>query len=273
MYVLTPKKAKRPLPAILALHGHGYGVKDAVGLWEDNTERWSPEGYHMDFAAELAKLGFLVIVPEISCFGERKSDYRHLKLWEPAPRTCHHIATFAMMLGGSVVGVRVWDGMRALDYLQTLKEADGSRIGAMGISGGGMHTFFSTALDQRIKACVISGYYSQWRQSILSIDHCTCNFVPGLLKLGELSDMAGLIAPRPCLVENADHDQFFPLAGVKKAIAQSRKAWQAFGKPELLETDIFEGRHTIHGVVAYEFLKKHLTTEHTEVTEKSRSRK
>jgi hypothetical protein len=175
-----------------------------------------------------------------------------------------------MMLGGSVVGIRVWDAMRAVDYLETLKDADTSRLGAMGISGGGMHTFFSTALDKRIKACVISGYFSQWRQSILSLDHCTCNFVPGLLKLGELSDLAGLIAPRPCLVENADHDQFFPLAGVKKAIAESRKAWQAFGKPELLETDIFEGRHTVHGVKAYEFLTKHLTAKFAEDAERKR---
>ena len=44
VYVLIPKKPRRPLPCILALHGHGYGVKDAVGLWEDGTERWTPEG-------------------------------------------------------------------------------------------------------------------------------------------------------------------------------------------------------------------------------------
>ena len=60
---------------------------------------------------------------------------------------------------------------------------------------------------------------------------------------------------------------------MKAALAQSRKAWKAFGKPDQLETDIFEGRHTIHGVVAYEFLKRHLTTEDTEGTEKSKNGK
>ena len=32
VYVLTPKKAPRPLPVVIAFHGHGYGVKDIVGL-------------------------------------------------------------------------------------------------------------------------------------------------------------------------------------------------------------------------------------------------
>src|SRR4051794_16218044 len=75
VYVLTPKDTQRflrPLPCVLALHGHGYGVKDIVGLREDGTDRQTPEeSYHKDFAVELARRGFLVIAPEISCFGER----------------------------------------------------------------------------------------------------------------------------------------------------------------------------------------------------------
>ena len=196
VYVLIPKQVKGKLPCVLALHGHGYGVKDAVGLWEDGSERWTVEGYHRDFACELAKRGFLVIAPEISCFGERRSSWKHLFSYQPVPTTCQNVATYAIMLGVSAFGIRVWDGMRALDYLETLKIADASRIGAMGISGGGTHTFFSTALDPRIKACVISGYFCDWRDSILTIDGCTCNYVPGLLKLGDITDFAGLIAPR-----------------------------------------------------------------------------
>ena len=255
MYALIPKNAKRPLPCVLALHGHGYGVKDIVGLWEDGSERLEPDGYHKDFGCELAKNGFLVVAPEISCFGERQVQY-DLTAPSPHPTTCHHIATFAMMLGGSAAGLRVWDGMRALDYLATLREADVSRIGAMGISGGGMHTFFSTAVDERIKACVISGYFCDFRHSILAMNHCTCNFVPGLLQLGELSDLAGLIAPRPCLVENGSHDEIFPLEHVKPTVEKAHQAWTIFGAAENLETDYFEGRHQISGRKAYAFLRE-----------------
>src|SRR4051812_29581669 len=257
-YVLIPKSQPAPRPCVLALHGHGYGVRDIVGIRSDNTDRDTPEGYHDDFGVQLAKRGFLVIAPEISCFGERVSDYSHLAE-RRRPTTCHNANTYAMMLGGSVAGLRVRDGMRAVDYLATRREADTSRLGVMGISGGGMHTFFSACLDQRIRATVISGYFCDWRQSILSINHCTCNFVPGLLKLGELSDLAGLIAPRPLLVENGTKDDIFPIEDVKTTVKRATRAWKVLGAQKNVETDYFGGAHQIHGVKAYEFLASHLT--------------
>ena len=44
VYVLVPKSISQPAPCVLALHGHGYGVRDIVGLWEDGSERWEPDG-------------------------------------------------------------------------------------------------------------------------------------------------------------------------------------------------------------------------------------
>jgi dienelactone hydrolase len=254
-YLLIPKNAPAPMPCVLALHGHGYGVRDIVGIRQDNTDRDAPEGYHDDFGVQLAKHGFVVIAPEISCFGERTSNYEHLEQ-RRRPTTCHNVNTYAMMLGGSVAGLRVWDGMRALEYLESIPQADAKRIGVMGISGGGMHAFFSACLDQRIKAAVISGYFCDWRHSILAVNHCTCNFVPGLLKLGELSDLAALIAPRPLLVENGTKDDIFPIAAVKATVKRASKAWRIFGKK--IATDYFEGAHQIHGKRAYDFLKQHL---------------
>ena len=142
-----------------------------------------------------------------------------------------------------MMGLRVWDGMRAVDYLATRPEADSARLGAMGISGGGAHTYFSTACDDRIRACVISGYFCDWRQSILTVNHCTCNFVPGLLRHGELSDFAGLIAPRPCLIEAGRRDTIFPIAGVRATVERAKAAWRAFGAEDALATDEFDGRH------------------------------
>ena len=260
LYVLVPKGLTGPAPCVLALHGHGYGVRDIVGLWEDGSERWEPDGYHKDFGCALAERGFVVAAPEISCFGERRADYSALagELTGPAPTTCHNAATYAFMLGGSVMGLRVWDGMRAVDYLATRPEADVARLGAMGISGGGAHTYFSTACDDRIRACVVSGYFCDWRQSILTFHHCTCNFVPGLLGHGELSDFAGLIAPRPCLIEAGLRDTIFPIDGVRAAVERAKAAWRAFGAEDALATDEFDGRHQISGRLAYDFLARHL---------------
>ncbi len=85
-----------------------------------------------------------------------------------------------------------------------------------------MHTFFSTCLDERIRACAISGYFSTFRNSILAMSHCACNFVPGLAEFGEMYDLACLIAPRPVFIESGNYDPIFrsrPLNQVSKNYA------------------------------------------------------
>jgi dienelactone hydrolase len=256
-YLLLPKEAPRPLSVVVAFHGHGYGVKDIVGLWEDGQERDTPDGYHKDFAVALCRRGFAVAAPEISCFGERVSNFSHLNtlIGQGMPDTCDHTARLAFHLGGSVVGLRVFDALRLVDYLQTRSDFDATRLGAMGISGGGMHTLFSTALDPRIRACVISGYYSTFKDSILAMHHCACNFVPGLAQFGEMYDLIGLIAPRPVLIEAGTYDPIFPLPAVQRSVEIARaKVYAAFGAADRVETDIFEGRHQISGRRAYDFL-------------------
>ncbi len=261
VYILLPKNVPRPLPVVIAYHGHGYGVKDIVGLWEDGNERSAPDGYHKDFAVEICRKGFAVAAPEISCFGERQTDFSYLnsKIGQQAASTCTHSAMLAFHLGISVLGLRVHDGMRLVDYLETRKDLDTSRLGAMGISGGGMHTLFSTCLDTRIKECVISGYYSSFRGSILSMHHCACNFVPGLAEFGEMHDLVGLVAPRPMLVEAGSYDPIFPITEVRKGVAKAKVVYGVFGVENGIETDYFEGRHRISGIKAYDFLKSRLS--------------
>jgi len=263
VYLLLPRKQPRPLPVVLAFHGHGYGVKDIVGLWEDGTERNTPDGYHKDFAVTLCRAGFAVAAPEIACFGERQTDFSYLKgrpgrPGSPVPSTCTHAAMLAFHLGVSVLGLRVHDAMRLVDYLETRRDLDAGRLGAMGISGGGMHTFFSACLDPRIRACVVSGYYSTFRDSVLAMSHCACNFVPGLAEFGEMHDLAGLIAPRPMLVEAGNYDPIFPIDAVRRSVARARSVYGVFKAPGKVVTDYFEGRHQISGQKAYEFLKQEI---------------
>jgi dienelactone hydrolase len=261
VYLLLPKNHQTPAAAVIAFHGHGYGVKDIVGLWEDGSERTRVDGYQKDFAVELCKNGFIVAAPEISCFGERQTDFSYLDkfLGQEEPSTCAHTAFLASFLGGTVLGLRVFEGKRLLDYLVSRPEVDSGRIGAMGISGGGMHTFYSTCLDMRIKASVISGYYSTFAASILAMNHCPCNYIPGIWQFGEMYDLLGLIAPRPVLIEAATRDQFFPIDAVHLAVNRGRQVYKIFDSPGSLEADIFEGRHEISGRRAYSFLKEKIT--------------
>jgi len=258
VHLLRPKHAEPPYPVVLALHGHGYGVKDIVGLWEDGSQRDTPDGYHRDFGVALCRRGFAVAAPEISCFGERRTDFGYLNslLGSPTPSTCEHTAALATHLGGSVAGLRVRDASRLVDYLETLPDFDTKRLGAMGISGGGMHTLFSTCLDTRIRAAVISGYFSTFRDSILAMHHCPCNFVHGLGAFGEMADLSGLIAPRPLFV--GDHDPIFPVEAVRRGLTGARKVYGAFGAENRIAHSIFEGRHRIDGDAAYPWLERTL---------------
>ncbi len=258
-YLLIPKKLNDKTPLVLAFHGHGYGVKDIVGLWEDGEERYTPDGYHKDFAIELVKSGFIVAAPEIAAFGEHIPDQSGVDerfVGKSAP--CHFLSTWSMMLGGSAIGFRVAEAKRLLDYLITLPEIDASRIGAMGISGGGMHTFFSSCVDDRIKAIVISGYFCSWFSSILAMNHCICNFVAGILRIGDLLDLAALLAPRPTLIEAGTYDKIFPIEAVRDAFAKLKQIYKLWDAEDKVELDEFEGRHQISGKRAYKFLQEHL---------------
>jgi hypothetical protein len=113
---------------------------------------------------------------------------------------------------------------------------------------------FSTCVDERIKACVISGYYSAFKDSILAMSHCFCNMVPGLAKFGEMNDLIGLIAPRPVLVEAGRQDCIFPIAAVRHSVERARRIYGLFGAADQVATDYFEGRHRISGRRAYDFL-------------------
>ncbi|MCX8183674.1 MAG: alpha/beta hydrolase family protein [Crenarchaeota archaeon] len=259
VYVLVPDECEGPLPAAVAMHGHGYGKDDLVGIWEDGTDRVNPlsRGYQKDFALELVRRRLIVIVPEQSGFGERRTKEDIAKGSEQS--SCKMLSLWALMMGTTAMGRRVWDAMRVIDYAFTRKDIDHSRIGMMGISGGGATTLFTAALDERVRVVVISGYLNTFRNSILAVDHCIDNYVPGMLRYGEMHDIAALIAPRPLLVENGSKDPIFPIEATKYAYEQVRRAYALLNAEDRLDADFFEGRHEISGRKAYEFMVKWLS--------------
>jgi hypothetical protein len=67
-------------------------------------------------------------------------------------------------------------------------------------------------------------------------------------------DLAGLIAPRPMLVESGSYDSIFPRKAVEQSVGRGRGVYKVFGG-QTIETDYFEGRHQISGEKAYVFLR------------------
>jgi hypothetical protein len=162
------------------------------------------------------------------------------------------------LVGQSMIGWRVWDVMRTLDYLATRAELDHARMGCMGISGGGTVTLFSAALDSRIGAAFVSGYLNTFRDSIGSLAHCIDNYVPGILNWAEMSDIAGLIAPRPLFVESGERDNIFPIAASVESFNEVRQIYSVFGALDRTEQEVFPGEHSFWGRRGITFLAHHL---------------
>jgi dienelactone hydrolase len=150
----------------------------------------------------------------------------------------------AMLLGWNTARFRIWDGMRALDYLQTRSEIDAARLGVMGNSGGGTLSAYLMALDDRIGAGAPSCYISTLRDVC---DKCgpqdaEQNFF-GQLAFG--LNHAGLLlarAPVPVCV-NCAHGDFFPFDGSRKTFATARAAFERFGWSERLAMVDVPGPH------------------------------
>lgn len=250
-YFLVPSdRPTAPIrPTVLCIPGHGVGVDGMCGLL--------PEEYAEDFALQCVRNGYPTFALEITGFGRRRDAAARRS--GPGTSSCGRDSTAALMLGETMSGWRVWDAMRALDYLETRTECvDPSRLAVMGISGGGLVSLFTAALDTRISACVVSSYFNTFAASVLSIDHCVDNYVPGLLQLCEMPDLAALVAPRALFAVTGDTDPIFPIGAFNEAVGEAQQIYQAFGQPDRFASEIFEGGHRFHGEGAFPFLRQQL---------------
>lgn len=117
-----------------------------------------------------------------------------------------------------------------------------------------------SALDERVRLCVISGYVHGYLDSLLDCHLCPCNYAPGLWTLGDISDICSLIAPRPLFVENGIDDiENGPdgISGPRRQLAKIMEAYQLFGQEKLLIHYTPASPHRWHGG-CYQFVDKWL---------------
>ena len=255
-YLLTPKKGSAPHPAMICVPGHGRGVDDIVGIDDKGRDRIDKAGYQHDFAIQAVEHGMAAVAIEPIGFGCRRDPAN--KKRSLGQSSCQPNAGAALLFGETMIGWRVYDVMRTVDWIETRNELDAKRVGLMGISGGGTCTTFGAALEPRIKCAFISGYLNTFRDSVLSIAHCMDNYVPGILNWAEMYDVAGLIAPRPLFAESGDKDNIFPVEASRNSFARVKKVYQVMGAPEMAGHEVFSGEHSFHGVGGLSFMAKHI---------------
>lgn len=268
LYRLVPDGMKKPEAVMLALHGHGYyGADPVAGVMKGRYgEADMLKACNYDYGQAFAQRGYLVYAPTQRGFSQR-CDLDNPASIENFPEdqaasspgsSCLDINARAILLGTTDIGLRVQDAEHLISWIKSRPDGGKVPLGCVGLSGGGHTTEFLAALDTRIDAASIQGYFCYWTDQIVDVTHCNCNYVPGLLRYFEQDDVCALICPRPLLVTTADNDGVAPLKSFRKAYKALKKIYCDQGAETMLEQDVFQGGHEFSGRKAFAFFDRHL---------------
>jgi len=287
-FVLVPKKAPRPAPAIVALHDHGgfylWGKEKLVTVDDEHPVLADFKRQYYggkSVATELARAGYVVVVIDMFYWGERRMLLADdAPDWRERPRsiTPERIAAFNRRSGESEqlvgrtiysagfpwAGAMFWDDVRTVDYLLTRPEVDPRRIGCVGLSVGGVRSAHLAALDDRIKVAVVVGWMTSFPAQLERRVRNTIGFtklVPGLYRHLDYPDVASLAMPAALLVINGSRDELFEPAGVRASFEKLAACYAKAGVPERLRTRLYDTPHEFNGEMqaeAWAWLEKHL---------------
>lgn len=250
-YFIKPamnKSIAEPLPVILYHHSHGGDFE----LGKDEAIRGTHYLQPTTFAKELTGMGYAVLVIDAWAFGERGGK-KESELFKE------------MLVKGQVMwGMMLYDAINAVDYLFTREDVDSNRIGTIGMSMGGLMSWWLAALDERIKVSVDISAQVDLEALIdtRSLDkHGFYSYVPQLLKYFTTSDIQSLIAPRPRLSLVGRNDLLCPSVGVTKLENSLKMVYKDLGAEDKFKTVVTSGGHqeTAHMRSEWkQFIQKHL---------------
>ncbi len=217
LFLPDPAKFQTPYPGVIVTCGHSGNGKAFAGYQRTSLL--------------LAKAGMAALIYDPFDQGER--------IQQKGLSNCNGHNTIginATLLGWSMAGLRIWDGMRAIDYLQSRPEVDPERIGVCGQSGGGTMTSLIMAIEPRIRCAAPSCYLSTLRDVYGEIgpqdaeQNLFGQLSFGLNHLG----YALMKAPTPVLMNFKTAD-FFPFQGALQTAANAKAVAARFGWAERFE--------------------------------------
>ncbi len=256
VFILTPKEIKKSVSGVVALCGHGYGVRQILGITKSGKKKHVRylDNYQKNFAVELVKKGCIVAAPELFGFGEArlKKDLKKPFYISSCDELSHHL----LPCGLTTASVRVAQAIACADILLKEKAVDPDKLGVMGISGGGLTALYASVIDERFSKTVVSGYVNTFKNSIFSMWHCPDNYIPDILAIGEIYDFASSLAPRKLLIESGTKDKLFPIEASRKAHIKIDRIYSLAGVKENLIIDVFEGKHSVSGRKSFDFLSE-----------------
>jgi cephalosporin-C deacetylase-like acetyl esterase len=242
LFLPDSRKHKMPYPGVLVPCGHSRNGK-------------ASEAYQT-MGALLALNGMAAMVFDPIDQGERNQMLSELpQLWGTRAHTM--VGVGSILLGRNTAWFEIWDGMRAIDYLQSRPEVDPKRIGCTGNSGGGTQTSYLMSLDKRIVAAAPSCYITSFERLLSTIGPQDAEQnIYGQLDFGmDHADYLMMRAPKPTLICAAT-DDFFDIRGVWESFRYAKRLYTRMGFAEridLLENDAKHNYNTLQrqGVVRW----------------------
>lgn len=222
--ILTlPAEGKGLSPAVICIHGHG---GKSLSVYETAS-------IYKGFAAELALRNYVTIAPIVSQHEIYEKDRK-------------------------LMGERLWDLIRCVDYLESLKMVNKNRIGCAGLSLGGEMAMWLGAMDTRVQVTVSSGFLTTMDQ--MEHNHCMCWKFDGLRDLVDWADIYSLIAPRYLQCQNGlkEPSTDFTVTLALEAMNDIKIIYGDFMKPENVSLVVHEGAHEIDLQSLLSFFDKYL---------------
>jgi hypothetical protein len=219
--VTIPRPLEGKSPAVVCIHGHG-GNRHVV---------YRHDSPYRGFAQVLAERGYVTI----------STDVGQHKVYEE---------------GRTLMGERLWDVIRCVDYLTTREDVDSRRIACAGLSLGGEMTMWLGAMDTRVKATVSSGFLTTVDNMLQG--HCPCWNFPGFTENFDFADIYSLIAPRHLQCQNGELERApggFPVFIAEKAMIEIKGCYAVFGQVDRVELLVHPAGHIFDVAAGVKFLE------------------
>lgn len=230
--VYVPTVGAGPYPALVSPCGHSHNGK-------------AYDGYQRAYIAA-AKQGYVVLAYDPISQGERLQildESGGSVIGGGTGEHCHQ-GNQGYLIGLNLAQIRIWDGVRSLDYLESRDDVDADRFGVMGNSGGGTITTYLCAVDPRVKVgspnCYVTTLLRRFHSRVTADPEQ--NFIPQIARGIDHSDLLSVMAPRPVQIGAAIRD-FFPIEGAREARDELQRAYTALGAPEAVEIAEVDEQH------------------------------
>jgi hypothetical protein len=260
--------ADRPGPAVLSPHGHGGRFHEAseekIKQQIANGEEFLPQSGRMPKiarCAQLARMGCVTFIYDMLGYVDSQQISYDIAHRYKAPRAelegpddwgFYGVQAEARL--HSILGVQTWNGIRALDFLESLPDVDPARIAVTGGSGGGTQTILLGAIDDRPVAAYPNGMVSTSMQGGCTCENCS------LLRIGTGNvELAALFAPRPQAM-TAVND--WTRAMMTKGYPELKQLYTMLGVPENVDcVEMLQFPHNYNAVtrrLMYSWMNRHL---------------